>query len=118
MTKLILRPKRERRKLRIRAKVFGTAERPRLTVFRSVRYTYGQLIDDVAGKTLVDISDAVKKTHDGKKKAEAAFELGKMLGERAEKKGIKSAVFDRNGYRYHGRVQSLADGARKGGLHV
>ncbi len=102
----------ERRKLRVRKKVFGTAEKPRLSVFRSLRYIYAQLIDDASGKTLVAVtSDNGKKT-----KAEKAFETGKELAKRASEKKINEVVFDRNGYKYHGRVKSLADGAREGGL--
>ena|SRR3989344_1683118 len=117
MYKVILRKtNRERRKLRVRKKVFGTAGRPRLSVFRSLNYTYAQLIDDTQGKTLVDISGDVKKLHEKGTKTEAAYEVGKLLAQKATEKKIKTAVFDRSGYRYHGRVKSLADGAREGGL--
>lgn len=106
----------ERRKLRVRKKVFGTSEVPRLTVFRSNKYIYGQLIDDSKGVTLVSTGKEVAKIHSEKTKTEAAFELGKELGRKAVEKGIFTIVFDRNGYIYHGRVKSFADGARKGGL--
>lgn len=106
----------EKRKIKIRNTLVGSKEKPRLSVFRSVRYIYAQLIDDVAGKTLVDISDQSIKYHDGQPKIKAAFELGKLIAERAKEKKISSVVFDRGGYKYHGRVKSLADGAREGGL--
>jgi len=119
MYKVILgKSRREKRKLKIRSKISGTGKKPRLSVFRSLRFTYAQLIDDVKGSTLIDISDSVKKYHTGKKKSEAAFELGKLLAERAVKKGIAKAVFDRNGYKYQGRVKKLAEGAREGGLSI
>lgn len=107
---------RERRKYRIKKKVSGTAEMPRLTVFRSNKYIYGQLIDDTQGKTLVDISSEVKKLHKGLKKAEASEKCGEVLAQKALKVKIEKAVFDRNGYIYTGRVAKFADGARKGGL--
>jgi large subunit ribosomal protein L18 len=113
MNKVILRKSnRERRKLRVRKKIFGTVEQPRLTVFRSLRYIYAQLIDDTNGKTLAYASSEKEKGN----KTEKAFEVGKELAKKALEKGIKEAVFDRNGYQYHGRVQKLADGAREGGL--
>jgi large subunit ribosomal protein L18 len=107
---------RERRRLKIREKIKGTEKKPRLSVFRSVKYTYAQLVDDRAGKTLVDVSDAVKEISKKGTKSEASYEVGKLLAERAAKKGIKEAVFDRGGYKYHGRVKKLAEGARDGGL--
>lgn len=104
--------KREKRKLRVRSKVFGTKDKPRFSVFRSLKHIYAQLIDDRAGKTV-----AYAQSKDGKgTKSEQAFELGKELAKIAVEKKIKEVVFDRNGYRYHGRVKSLADGAREGGL--
>ncbi len=114
--KNILRNNKERRKLRVRRKVSGTMSTPRLAVFRSNKYIYAQLIDDVAGKTLVSVGDIINQTHEGKTKVEAAFTLGKALAARALEKKIKKAVFDRSSYKYHGRVKSLADGAREGGL--
>ena len=117
MTKVILRKSnRIRRKLRVKDKLFGTAQKPRLCVFRSNNYIYGSLIDDVAKRTLVDVADSVKILHKGKTKTSASKEIGKLLAARAKKAKITSAVFDRNGYMYHGRVKSLADGAREGGL--
>ena len=107
---------RERRKLRVRKKVYGTAEKPRLSVFRSLNYIYAQLIDDRVGRTLVDISDVTKNVHEKGTKSDAAFEAGKILAQRAGEKNIKSAVFDRSGYKYSGRVKRLAEGAREGGL--
>lgn len=105
---------RLRRKIRIRKKIRGTSERPRLVVFRSNRYIYAQLIDDVAGKTLAAYSSLVL----GKKNVtkEVAKEVGKKVAELAKEKNIEKVVFDRNGYLYHGRVKALADGAREGGL--
>lgn len=104
-----------RRKQRIRKRVVGTAERPRLSVERSVKHIYAQLIDDDAGKTIVFVSSTAKTTG-GKTKTEKAQWVGKRLAELAKEKGIENAVFDRGGYRYHGRVKAVADGARDGGL--
>lgn len=113
----LLNKKRMRRAARNRAKIFGTALRPRLSVFRSNKFTYAQLINDEASRTLVSASS--REVKDGKKsKAELARLVGKLLAERAEKLGIKSAVFDRGAYKYHGRVRALAEGARSGGLRV
>jgi large subunit ribosomal protein L18 len=103
---------------RIRKKVQGTAERPRLNVYRSVNHIYVQLIDDLAGKTLIAVSSAVGKK--GQRKTggnlAAAKEIGKAIAEKAKSKGISKVVFDRGGYLYHGRVKALADAAREGGL--
>lgn len=119
MSRVILRKtNRERRKLRVRKKIYGMGDQPRLSVFRSLKYVYGQIINDEEGKTLVSVSDATKELHKGKKKSEGAFETGKVLAERAKEKGIKSVVFDRNGYRYHGRIRKFLDGVREGGLNV
>ncbi len=107
---------KRRRTLRTRAKIFGTSKRPRLVVFRSNRYTYAQLIDDVAGRTLCSIDSDVKSVHAGRTKMDAAFELGKRMAELAKKRGITEVVFDKGPYKYHGRVRSLAEGAREGGL--
>nr|Q01WA8.1 RecName: Full=Large ribosomal subunit protein uL18; AltName: Full=50S ribosomal protein L18 [Candidatus Solibacter usitatus Ellin6076] len=101
---------------RIRRKLSGTAERPRLAVFRSVAHIYAQVIDDAQGQTLVSASSVDK---DGKSKGgnvAAAKAIGKLVAERAKEKGIKSVVFDRGGYQYHGRVKALADAAREAGL--
>lgn len=108
---------RLKRHLRIRKKVKGTSERPRLSVFRSSKHMYAQLIDDVNGVTLASAStlDAEYKENYGGNK-EAAEAIGKMIASRAAEKGIKSVVFDRSGYIYHGRVAALAQGAREGGL--
>ena len=106
---------RMKRHLRVRAKVKGTAEAPRLNVFRSLKNIYAQLIDDVAGVTLVTASTVEKGVGYGGNKS-AARDVGKQLAERAKEKGISTVVFDRGGYVYHGRVQELADGAREGGL--
>ncbi|HOW70416.1 MAG TPA: 50S ribosomal protein L18 [Phycisphaerae bacterium] len=113
--------RRLRRKMRVRKTVFGTTERPRLTVFRSLQHIYAQLIDDVAGRTLLSASTKAKDLraavgYGGNKKAAAA--IGKTLGERAVAQGIKQAVLDRNGYRYHGRVEALAKAAREAGLKI
>ncbi len=105
----------KRRKKRVRAKITGTAERPRLSVSRSNRYTYAQLIDDSEGNTLGAVSTA---NFEGKKtKTEQAYEAGKKLAKQALDKDIKKVVFDRGAYRYHGRVKALAEGAREGGLN-
>lgn len=117
MYKLVQRENnREKRKARIRGRMSGTAEMPRLTVFRSNKYIYAQIIDDVAGKTLVSADSQVKALHKKGTKIESAKELGLALAKTALEKGIKEVKFDRNGYKYHGRVKSLADAAREGGL--
>ena len=108
---------RQRRHLRVRKKVAGSAVRPRLAVTRSARNTFAQLIDDVAGVTLVSAStlDATIRGAAGDKTAKAR-QVGALLAERAGQAGIEAAVFDRGGYAYHGRLAALADGAREGGL--
>jgi large subunit ribosomal protein L18 len=111
--------KRLRRKRRIRKKIFGTQERPRLTVFRSNKNIYAQLIDDDRGETLASASTVdsqARDRFDELDKTSAAREVGKLLAERAQDKDIVKVVFDRNGYIYHGRVEAVADGAREGGL--
>ncbi len=105
--------KRSARHRRIRARVSGTAEKPRLIVFRSLRYTYAQMVDDQSGKILVAAHDMKAKSGT---KVERAKNLGKELAEKATKAGLKACIFDRNGYKYHGRIQAVADGAREGGL--
>ncbi len=116
----IKRQKSIRRKIRIRAKIKGTAQRPRLSVFRSNKHIFLQLIDDEKNKTLVSTSDILPKA--GKKsktkivKTKSAFEAGKILAELAKKKKITSVIFDRGGYAYHGRIKAAAEGAREGGL--
>ena len=115
MAKPTRRENRTRRHSRVREKIRGSAGRPRLAVFRSITHIYAQLIDDDAGKTLVSASSVEAK--DGKaKKSERAKAVGMMLGEKAKAKGIAEAVFDRGGYRYHGRVKALGDAARGAGL--
>jgi large subunit ribosomal protein L18 len=108
--------KRAKIKRRIRKNVFGTSTQPRLSVFRSNKEIYAQVIDDVEGKTLASSSSYKNKAANGKSKSEAAAIVGKELAEKATKAGVDKVVFDRNGYQYHGRVKSLADGAREGGL--
>jgi large subunit ribosomal protein L18 len=108
---------RLRRHLRLRKKVTGTAERPRLVVYRSLKHIYAQLVDDARGVVLLgvaDRSDGVAKTDGGK--IAKGFAVGMALAERAKSQGITRVVFDRAGYAYHGRVKAVADGARKGGL--
>ena len=107
---------RQKRHTRVRGKVSGTSERPRLNVFRSGTNIYAQIIDDVKGCTLVSAS-SLEKGFEGKgSDCEAAKKVGQMVAERAKAKGIENVVFDRGGYLYHGRVQALAEGAREGGL--
>lgn len=107
---------RLKRHKRVRGKISGTPEVPRLNVFRSEMHIYAQIIDDVAGHTLCSAS-SVEKGFDGLgSNKEAARKVGKMVAERAKAKGIENVVFDRGGYVYHGRVQELAEGAREGGL--
>lgn len=130
---------RERRHLRVRAKIVGTALRPRLSVFRSCKHVWVQLIDDQKGITLAAASDTVEQSASSRKqeaaaklkvssppdralateagkKTERALELGKMLAKKALSSGIREVVFDRGGYKYHGRIKALAEGARAGGL--
>ncbi|MDD5369196.1 MAG: 50S ribosomal protein L18 [Anaerolineaceae bacterium] len=110
---------RIRRHIRVRKKVLGTPERPRLNVFRSLSEIYVQVIDDVAGNTLVaasTIEEELRAKLPGKSKTEQARLVGQVLADRAKNKGITMVVFDRGGFRYMGRVKALADGAREGGL--
>ncbi len=115
-TKERYRKKRER----IRKKIAGTLVRPRLTVYRSLKHVYAQIIDDSTGKTLVSASSLAKELRDEAKKVSKPMELFKLVGVAAAKKAleknIKEVVFDRNGYLYHGRIKAIADGAREGGL--
>lgn len=104
------------RKKRVRAKIVGSKDCPRFSVFRSNAHIYGQLVDDLAGKTLVHFSDISLKIKKNVTKTEAAALVGEEIAKLAKAKKIKKIVFDRNGFKYHGRVKSLADGARKGGL--
>ena len=116
MSTITVREARLRRHRRVRGKARGTAERPRLFVFRSNPGIFAQLIDDDAGKTLASASWlSLAKSFKGDKTEQAA-EVGKRLAEAAKKAGVEGAVFDRGGYLYHGRVKALADGAREGGL--
>ncbi len=116
MSNLSKNKKRLKRKIRIRKKLSGTAERPRICVFRSSKHIYAQIIDDTSGKTLVAASTLDNDfAESGDKKAKANA-VGKLLGTRALGSGLKAVVFDRNGYVYHGRVKSLSDGAREAGL--
>ena len=107
---------RIKRHKRVRAKISGTPERPRLSVFRSEKNIYAQIIDDVNGVTLVAASSVEKDFEGSGSNKEAAAKVGKLVAERAVAKGIEDVVFDRGGYIYHGRVKELADGAREGGL--
>jgi large subunit ribosomal protein L18 len=112
---LTTREARQRRHRRVRGKVSGTAERPRLAVFRSNRGIFAQLVDDDAGRTLASASWLGLKSKSGNKTEQAA-QVGKALAAAGGKAGISTCVFDRGGYLYHGRVKALADGAREGGL--
>ena len=110
---------RLKRKKRVRKNMFGTEERPRLSVFRSARHVYAQVVVDTAGHTLASAStlDAEVRAHPKfESKVKAAGFVGKLVAQRAVEKGISKVVFDRNGFSYHGRVQAIAEGARKGGL--
>ena len=114
------RERRLGRRKRIRRSLVGTTERPRLSVFRSIKHIYAQIIDDTDGHTLasassLDLTGATKKTKD-EKKIELSEKVGSEVATRAKEQGIKKVVFDRGGYKYHGRVKFLADAARKGGL--
>lgn len=110
---------RKRRHVWVRARISGTAERPRLNVFRSLEHIYAQVIDDTAGHTLVSASTIDRELRDkvaGKGKSEAAKMVGELIAKRAQQVGIQTVVFDRGGYRFHGRVKALAEGAREAGL--
>jgi large subunit ribosomal protein L18 len=111
------REQRYRRQLRVRKKVAGTAERPRLVVFRSLKHAYAQLVDDATGKVLLGVSDASEGIAvEGAGKVARAKAVGTLLASKAKAAGVTKVVFDRAGYRYHGRVQAVAEGARAGGL--
>ena len=107
---------RKKRHMRVRRKISGTPERPRLNVFRSEKHIYAQVIDDAAGRTLCSASSVEKDFKGRGSNKEAAQKVGKMVAERAVAKGIENVVFDRGGYIYHGRVKELAEAAREGGL--
>ncbi len=109
--------RRYRRHLRVRKKIAGTLERPRLVVFRSSKHIYAQLVDDTRGVTLIGASDRTEGIQpEAKGKTGKSFALGHLIAVKAKAKGIVRVVFDRGGYQYHGRVKAVADGARKGGL--
>ncbi len=109
---------RLRRHRRVRGKISGTTERPRLDVFRSSKHIYAQIIDDTTGKTLASASSAEKDFDGYGGNIEAAQKVGKAIAEKALKAGIKTVVFDRGGFVYHGRVKAVAEGAREGGLEL
>lgn len=112
---------RKRRHIRVRKKVVGTAQQPRLAVFRSLSHIYAQVVDDDASHTLVSASDMEKAVNAGKKdgpKTKVAAAVGSLVGQRAIEKGITQVVFDRGGCRYHGRVKALAEAAREAGLKL
>lgn len=111
----IKRVRRQRRKAGLRKRLIGTAERPRLTVYRSLTHIYAQLINDIDGRTLASASSAQDGMSNGGN-VEGATAVGKKLAEAAKTAGITTVAFDRNGFRYHGRVRALADAAREGGL--
>ena len=117
MPSLTVRDARLRRHRRVRGKIKGTAECPRLVVFRSNRGITAQLVDDLSGKTVASASWLALKASFKGDKSEQATEVGKLLATSAKQAGVQSCVFDRGGYLYHGRVKALADGAREGGLH-
>lgn len=108
--------RRRRRKAGIRKRIVGTPERPRLTVYRSLSHTYAQIVDDLAGITLASASTLGGKSKDGGGNAAAAAQVGKDLVEKAKVAGITQVCFDRNGYRYHGRVRSVAEAVKEGGV--
>lgn len=107
---------RFKKRVRIRKKIFGTDERPRLSVFRSARHIYAQIIDDVLGKTIVESSTVSGDVGKSKGSVDAAKKIGADLAKKAKEKNITAVVFDRGGYLYHGRIKALADAAREGGL--
>ncbi|OGY64444.1 MAG: 50S ribosomal protein L18 [Candidatus Harrisonbacteria bacterium RIFCSPLOWO2_02_FULL_41_11] len=108
--------KRERRKKRNRAKIFGTAEKPRLSLFRSNKYTYVQFIDDVYGKTLASLSTRGLSNKKSGNKTKQAYALGELAAEQLLKQGVEKIVFNKGSYKYHGRVKAVAEGARAKGL--
>ena len=119
MVKMMRKERIAKKHRRVRKKVFGTPERPRLAVYKSLKHLHAQVIDDVNGVTLVSASTVEKEIKEkvkGLKKSEAAKVLGKVIAERALEKGISKVVFDRGGFIYHGRVKAFAEGAREGGL--
>lgn len=121
LSKIKLQKKQQRHR-RVRAKVKGTAERPRLSIFKSNKYIYAQIINDELGVTLIQAQDLNEKTiksiesDESKGKISEAYKVGQLIAKRALEKGIEKIVFDRGGYKYFGRIKAIADGARKGGL--
>lgn len=116
-----MKPKTKRqhrlnRHRRVRAKIQGTAQRPRVSVFKSNQYVYAQVIDDEIGKTLISVSDQGTKAKS--KKSDAASKAGETLAKKMKEKGITEALFDRGGFKFHGRVKAVADGLRKGGIKI
>jgi large subunit ribosomal protein L18 len=109
---------RRKRHERIRLRIHGTPARPRLSVFRSAKFIYAQVIDDEAGRTLAAASSREAELRDGLSRVDAARAVGRALAERAKAAGVTDVVLDRGGYQYHGRVRSLAEGAREGGLNL
>jgi large subunit ribosomal protein L18 len=107
---------RDRRHTRVRKRVRGTAERPRLAVYRSNRYIYAQVIDDIQGRTLVAASSQETDLRSGALNVDTATKVGTLIGSRAKDAGVSSVVFDRGGYKYHGKIKALADAAREAGL--
>jgi large subunit ribosomal protein L18 len=110
---------RQKRKSRVRSRIFGTEQRPRLSVFRSAKHIYAQLVVDATGSTVLAASTQSPELREeiaGLKKSEAARKVGELLGKKAVERNIRKVVFDRNGFLYHGRVKALADGARESGL--
>lgn len=121
MAKLDRNANRKARHTRIRKKIAGTPERPRLSIYKSNANIYAQIIDDMTGETLVSAStldDELKSEYKGKSNVESAKAVGQLIAERSQDKGIESVVFDRSGYIYHGKVQALADAAREAGLKL
>jgi large subunit ribosomal protein L18 len=108
--------KAKKRAIRVRAKVSGSAARPRLSVFRSNRYTYAQAIDDVSGKTLASAS--TRQLKEGKTKSEKATNLGTLMAKKAKEAGIEAMVFDKGSYKYHGRVKNVAEALRESGIKI
>jgi len=118
MRKLMIKETSQRRKFAARTRIKNSSNLLRLSVFRSNRYIYGQIIDDSKGKALFTISEKeIKDKKEKMTKSQKALTIGKLLGQKAFKKGIKKVVFDRGGYKYHGRVKNFAQGAREGGLN-
>lgn len=110
---------RQKRKARVRTRIFGTEQRPRLSVFRSAKHIYAQIVVDSTGSTILaasSLSPEIKGEIEGLKKSDAAKKVGELLGRKAAEKNIRKVVFDRNGFLYHGRIKALAEGARESGL--